>query len=1037
MNRNDVKTRHLSATAHEPLLAAAADFLTRHKKASGILIVSRNKLAADELVYRNSHLGLAGVRRLSIEQLAQELSRKRLAEDGRTTATSLALDAITRKSIDAVAGRLKYFGAVADAPRFSGAVLRTLRELRLEAIESALLAASGVAAADLGLLLDHYAQELADFALADIALRLSIAKDVADEGKHHLCGLPIILLCPGADHAAERNLLKSLIKKSPAVLGLSLQHEQTELEKILALAATPLERPARSCLENAQDNAFSLHTAAPRLRDESFDMFSASGEALECIEITRRIGEFVERGIVFDQIAILLRSPDRYQGVLEEALHRGSIPAWFSHGCRRPLPAGRAFLALLECAREGFTATRFLEYMSLGQTRRPNSGENGETASVFAPALWERLIVDAAVIGGKNRWQERLNGLLMSLSAKRASLDEESERDTLGRHIEALNTLIEFALPLIGLLEDLPARANWSDWLDRLQNLANESLNDPEPVNEVLRELEPLRTIGDITLDDVLTLFHDRLRSLRQPPFSARRYGRVFVGTANDAFGMAFDVIFTPGLSEGMFPRPIAEDPLLLNDARKQVSASLRLARDEDERGLLRAILAAARTACICSYPRMDLLTGRARVPSLYFFEAARAAYGQIGDIRQMEGDARAGAETSAGWPAPKDQRDAIDAAEFDLATLRPALRQPHAPGLGAYLTRVDGPLANALRARWLRWNEKDWKSPDGIVNIDLDAQLLLDQYSLRHKAYSPSTLQEFASCPYRFALKVIHGLRPMERPAMLQRMDPLIRGSLFHRAAYETIRRMTSAGLFPVTDENLASALRLLDEAVEQASAEYAAQYSPAIAAIWDSEVAMIKADLRGWLQSMTTDQDWQPVAGELSFGQPLDDAHDPQSITAPVKALGEFTFIGSIDLVERNGYGAHRVTDYKTGRLPYPEPEAVGGGSHLQPLIYALVAGAMLGEPVTGGRLHYATMRGTYKSIFLGLNDFSKRTLLKVLDGIDAWIQKGFLPAAPKEDACLNCHYIPVCGPYEEDRTRNKARADLKVLTQIRGLK
>jgi ATP-dependent helicase/nuclease subunit B len=1037
LNRNGVKVTHLSATAHEPLLASAADFLARQSDAPGILIVSRNKLAADELVYRNSHLGLRGVRRLSIEQLAQELSRKTLAEDGRTTATSLSLDAITRKSIDAMAGGLKYFGSVADAPRFSGAVLRTLRELRLEGIESALLSASGVAAADLGLLLDRYAQELGDFALTDIALRLSVARDVAEQGKHHLCGIPTILLCPDADHAAERDLLKTLVKKSPEVLGLSLQHEQTELEEILAVEATPIERPARSCLENAQDNAFSLHTFPSRLRDETFDMFSASGEALECVEITRRIGEFVERGVVFDQIAILLRSPERYQGVLEEALHRGKIPAWFSRGCRRPLASGRAFLALLECVREGFTATRFLEYMSLGQTRRPNSGDTGETAPLFVPALWERLIVDAAVIGGKNRWEERLNGLLASLNAKRASLDEESERDTLGKHIEALNSLIEFALPLIGLLEDLPARANWSEWLDRLENLATESLNDPDPVNDVLSELEPLRKIANITLDDVLTLLTDRLRSLRQPPFNARRYGRVFVGNAKEAFGMAFDVVFAPGLSEGMFPRPIAEDPLLLNDLRRQISPSLRLARDEDERGLLRAILAAARRACICSYPRMDLLTGRARVPSLYFFEAARAAYGQIGDIRQMEGDARAGAETSAGWPAPKDQRDAIDAAEFDLATLRPALRQSHAPGLGAYLTRVDGPLANALRARWLRWNEKEWKGPDGIVNIDLDTQFLLAQYSLRRKAYSPSTLQEFASCPYRFALKVIHGLRPMERPAMLQRMDPLIRGSLFHRAAYETIRCMTSAGLFPVSDENLASGLEVLDEAVEQASKEYAAQYSPAIPAIWESEIAMIKADLRGWLQNMTMDQDWQPVAGELSFGQPLDDAHDPQSVTASVKALGEFTFIGSIDLVERNSYGAYRVTDYKTGRLPYPEPEAVGGGSYLQPLIYALAAGAMLAKPVTGGRLHYATMRGTYKSIFVGLNDFSKRTLLKVLDGIDAWIQKGFLPAAPKEDACLNCHYIPVCGPYEEDRTKNKARADLKVLTQIRGMK
>jgi ATP-dependent helicase/nuclease subunit B len=231
----------------------------------------------------------------------------------------------------------------------------------------------------------------------------------------------------------------------------------------------------------------------------------------------------------------------------------------------------------------------------------------------------------------------------------------------------------------------------------------------------------------------------------------------------------------------------------------------------------------------------------------------------------------------------------------------------------------VEGPLVNALRSRWLRWNEKEWKWPDGIINIDMEAQFTLDQYSPRSKAYSPSTLQEFASCPYRFALKVVHGLRPVERPGMIQRIDPLIRGLLFHRVAYETIRHMMSAGLFPVTEENLEPGLEILSEAVRQASTEYTSRYSPAIPAIWESEVAMIKADLRGWLQSMTTDQDWQPVAGELSFGRPLDDAHDPRGVPTPLKAIDDFTFIGSIDLIERNSHGAYRVTDYKTGRKQF----------------------------------------------------------------------------------------------------------------------
>ena len=873
--------------------------------------------------------------------------------------------------------------------------------------------------------------------MTDLGRRLDVAIDTVNQGGHHFCGLPLILLCPEIDHEAQRLLLRALVEKSPAVLGLSLQHEHGGLERIIEVAATALQRSVSTCLEQAQDNVFSIHGSAAQPRDQTFDMFSASGEALECVEIVRRIGEFVETGIAFDEIAILLRSPERYQAVLEEALDRSKIPGWFSHGCRRPLASGRAFLALLECARENFTATRFLEYMSLGQAPRHNSGDTGQSTRVFAPVLWERFVVDAAVIGGKERWRDRLSGLSESLNSKYNAADEELEREALRKQIEALDSLIDFALPLIARLEELPKRASWGDWLDHLHILADSSLDDADTVNEVLDELEPLRNIGSVTLDDVLMLVTDRLRSLRQPSSTARRYGSVFVGNVEEARGMAFGVVFLPGLSEGMFPRPLAEDPLLLNDARQQLSTSLRIIRDEDERSLLRAVLAAAGTACVCSYPRMDLLTGRARVPSLYFFEVARAAHGEIGDIRQMESDARNGAQTSAGWPAPRNEMDAIDAAEFDLARLRPALGQALTPGLGAYLTRLDGPLANALRSRWLRWNETEWKWADGIVNIDVHAQLLLDQHLVRRKAYSPSALQEFALCPYRFALRVVHGLRPAERPVMLQRIDPLIRGSLFHRAAYETIRQITESGSFPVTENNLQTALGILDEAVQRASAEYASRYSPAILAIWESEVAMIKADLRGWLQMMTTDQGWTPIAAELAFGRPLDDAHDPQSTPTPVQVLGEFSVIGSIDLIERNANGSHRVTDYKTGRVPYPQPQAVGGGAYLQPLIYALAAEKLLGQPVAGGKLHFATMRGTYKSIFVSLNEYNKRALVKVLDGIDSSIRNGFLPAAPNEGACANCDYLPVCGPYEEDRTKKKSRVELKTLTQIRGLK
>ena len=53
--------------------------------------------------------------------------------------------------------------------------------------------------------------------------------------------------------------------------------------------------------------------------------------------------------------------------MLEDALRRARIPAYFSRGTARPDPGGRAFLALLACAAEKCSASRFAEYLSLGQ----------------------------------------------------------------------------------------------------------------------------------------------------------------------------------------------------------------------------------------------------------------------------------------------------------------------------------------------------------------------------------------------------------------------------------------------------------------------------------------------------------------------------------------------------------------------------------------------------------------------------------------------------------------------------------------------
>ena len=53
-------------------------------------------------------------------------------------------------------------------------------------------------------------------------------------------------------------------------------------------------------------------------------------------------------------------------------------------------------------------------------------------------------------------------------------------------------------------------------------------------------------------------------------------------------------------------------------------------------------------------------------------------------------------------------------------------------------------------------------------------------------------------------------------------------------------------------------------------------------------------------------------------------------------------------------------------------------------------------------------------------------------MLQTIDDAIRDGFLPAAPRKEGCKGCEYLPVCGPYEEERVKEKSQPELKRLKE-----
>jgi superfamily I DNA/RNA helicase len=558
--------------------------------------------------------------------------------------------------------------------------------------------------------------------LTDWSGVLALAADGARS--HRLSGLPILMLDVPLTSEAELAFVIAFAAGAPEFLATVPAADEPTVTRFRNQLGWPVQdldsghQPA-SPLQRLQRNLFREDSDAESAGPSSgIDIFSAPGEGRECVEISRRVLARAHKGIPFDRMAVLLRSPEEYRANLEEAFGRAGIPVHFARGARRPDPAGRAFFALLRCALEGLSARRFAEYLSLGQvpdaaaggappaaaargdqwvepdseavtqetdeaspTSEPWEDVAEKTADapvrngqLRAPQRWEQLLVEAAVIGSRERWGRRLDGLANELRARLRELsdEEEAQAAAVTRMLEDLAAISAFAMPLIDMLGSWSSSASWGDWLERLGDLATRALRHPERVLAVLSELAPIAPVGPVSLSEVGDVLGPLLLERAVPP-PVQRYGKVFVGPVDVARGLSFDTVFVPGLAERMFPRKITEEPILLDTLREQIGAGLATnpTRLDNERLALALAVGAAENRICFSYPRLDLQDQpRPRVPSFYALEVLRASEGRLPDFTELARRAETATTARLAWRGPPDPSQAIDSAEHDLAIL-------------------------------------------------------------------------------------------------------------------------------------------------------------------------------------------------------------------------------------------------------------------------------------------------------------------------------------------------------------------------------
>jgi len=1016
-------------------------------------VIASTKSAARALIRdeaqqrRERGQALSGWRASSLTECAEVLAEPALDREGWSYADPLVLEGVVLELLGRRTGALGRYAASADSPGLVRALARTLGELAEGDVAPNALLSLPSPDPVLSALYAEFRRELSARKLLDRAGLFEQAIR-AVEG----AALPrVLLLEVTVSTALEGALIRSLVRRAPDVLAVCPAWDTRTREALgddLELAPCGPE-PLRAL-------ACELFSPEVHAHPGAVERFSARSEREECAELAARVLARAAEGVSYRSMAVVLGDPAAYRAPLTEAFARAQIASSALDSTRRPSPAGRALLALLDCALEGLSARAFAEYLSFDvlppvEGAPPDAWSSAERTSddedddaedssersnaLRTPYRFERVLVDAAVVGGgSDRWHRRLAGLSQRLDRALAEAQDESS-ELLVRQRAELTAFEAFALPLVRDLEQLDHPLPLNEHLEAIEALATRALARPRRVLAVLNGLRRLRDTSPLRLSEVRMLLD---RPLRDVPERERGSGArgVEVLSLEAVRGRRFDHVFLPGMSERVFPRAQREDPILGDEARTALSEGhpsngnlvTRRERILRERDALRAAVGAARCSVTASHARVDGARGRAQLPSLYLLELARAAEARLPAIE----DAAPPAARSV-LSAPDDPARAIDAVEHGLAALGQLLAQPSgAKGRLRYLFDLHPTLHRAVRQRYAREQGDREYSVDGLVASDAASKSRLSQHALTSRAYSATALESFGACPYRFYLKAILRLQPREVLEPLLELDPLLRGSLVHSLQYRAITQLREEGA-ALDSGGLPRALEVLDEAFVVLRRELSEQHLLPVPGALESDLAVMHADARRWMEGLLT-SGWTPIATELAFGLSgyIDrDEHDPRSQPEAVSLASGIRLRGAIDLVEEKD-GVLRATDHKTGRVRFTAGARIGGGKSLQPALYAEALEAMPfaeGKRVEGGRLSYCTTKGGFSEVVVPL-DAATRDGLAVLTGaLTEELSRGRLLRRPQAGECTYCDYQAVCGPDEARRAVGKKVPDALV--------
>ncbi|NLA99358.1 MAG: PD-(D/E)XK nuclease family protein [Methanomicrobiales archaeon] len=666
--------------------------------------------------------------------------------------------------------------------------------------------------------------------------------------------------------------------------------------------------------------------------------------------IAQEIHDLVAAGVRPDEIAVAFPDFASMLPYVEEVFHDFGIPYTASGG--RPLAASPLVRALLDIVavpardyrREDVIALATSPYLPItpGYELDLFSREAGITAGA---ATWdERLTILARAVEEERERLDTPESIQPRLAAKAASI--ESARG-------AARALFVDLSALEGTKTIAEHTAAYRSLLERWQVPVMPEKGEPELLEEEARALEEFTGLleafehtGRLLPDERISLagFSSLLAQSAAGIWTARRQrgGGIRILGVREIAHLAVPYLFIGNLIEGSIPRLTTRLPLTTDAETRRLATRSRDDILREERYYFTAALLSARSRVYLSYPAAEGSTPLVRSG---FVDAVQEAFAPGG---WGDGDLP-GSRLAAAWKAGA------------LLTWG---------GLPARMPQGLSAREAVCRLNIENYHRKgDYNSSyDGMLRDDPTIVTALAERFGDGAVVSPTALETYADCPFRFYLGSVLGLAPL--PEADPDLTAQERGSLIHRIAYRFYSGWKCDGNGPVTGACYPDALQRLLAAGREEVDRFTSE-TPA----WEADREHLlgsPAAGRGLLERFLMHEmevapsHFVPHAFEVSFGLPVvpeevDAISTSDMVTIPLDE-GTIRLRGRIDRVDILPEGRFMITDYKTGSS-HPRLKDIEAGKALQLPLYLLAVETLTGMEGVAGT-YYTLRRGKIRN-------------------------------------------------------------------------